>query len=93
MVFNRTISNTEHLKAFNYLTTKITPNNFSVKFWKQAKLYKLSNNKWEIYINNKKIIPQSDIIATLSQLWFNPLYGGIGINRFYACKDKIYWYN
>ena len=36
-----------------------------------------------IYINNKKIIPQSDITATIKHLWFNPLYGGVGINRFY----------
>ena len=83
MVINKIISDIEYLKAFNYLTTKIAPNNLSIKFWKQAKLYKLSNNKWDIYINNKKIIPQSDITATIKHLWFNPLYKRVGINRFY----------
>ena len=52
-------------------------------YWKQAKLYKLAENKWEIYLNNKKIIPEAEIILTLKQLWLNPLFGGVGINIFY----------
>ena len=43
----------------------------------------MANNEWEIYINNKKVVNKSKINEILKQMWLNPLYGGVGLNRFY----------
>jgi len=70
MVINRIVSNIEYLNGYNYLTTYIISENLSIKFWKQARLY----NKWEIYIDNKKIIQQSEIITTPPTLGKKPSF-------------------
>jgi len=82
-MINKFINDNEYLQAYIYLTSQITPINFAVRFWQSAKLYYLADNKWEIYINNKKVVNNNKIIEVLKQMWLNPLYGEVGLNRFY----------
>ncbi len=59
-------------------------------FWQNAKIYKTSTG-WEIYINNKQVISNTQITELLTNLWSNPRYGGVGIDRFYNHIKTKYW--
>ncbi len=87
---NREILQEEFDKAITYLLFKKKSKNFNISFWKNAKLYKTSKN-WEIYIHNKLVVVNINILELLKILWLNPRYGGVGIDRFYNHIKTKYW--
>ena len=84
---NKEISIEEYNKILNDLLLKQKIKNL---FWQDVKIFKTSTG-WDIYIDKKLVIPNTQILDLLKLLWQNPKYGGVGIERFYNHIKTKYW--
>lgn len=98
---NRVITLDEFNQILNYLRDDIEPENlsptalypYSLNTWKRQwdEAVWQDNGNFEIYYNDRQVIPYEDINQLLVKLWVNPYYGGTGIARFYERINTMYY--